>query len=155
MYQVDGDYDTLDKLWSSDDFYSAADDRGALPDSVKVVQKFYAALQQIRYVDKLVGHLEKFGSNSAHYTLPDSIAKGVPVFRLEDVGGGAGGARTSSAGAASSNDQFKNFWRPISSLDINIWHRWLHAHRIHALLHHDNPLPKVKTKFAISPNICP
>ena len=38
--------------------------------------------------------------------------------------------------------QFKSFWRPISSLDINIWHRWLHAHRIHAILHHDNPLPK-------------
>ena len=56
---------------------------GGVPqENLKVVQKFHAALQQIRYVDKLVGHLEKFGSNPVHYTLPDAIAKGVPVFQV-------------------------------------------------------------------------
>ena len=24
---------------------------------------------------------------------------------------------------------FVNFWKPICSLDSNIWHRWMHTHR--------------------------
>ena len=28
------------------------------------------------------------------------------------------------------------------SLDINIWHRWMHTHRLGLLLQHDHPLPK-------------
>lgn len=30
----------------------------------------------------------------------------------------------------------------VSSLDINIWHRWMHTHRINVILNHDTPLPK-------------
>ena len=37
---------------------------------------------------------------------------------------------------------FTTFWKPVSSLDINIWHRWMHTHRIGFLLQHDHPLPK-------------
>ena len=37
---------------------------------------------------------------------------------------------------------FCNFWTPVCMLDINIWQKWMHAHRIGLLLEHDHPLPK-------------
>ena len=35
-----------------------------------------------------------------------------------------------------------SYWKPLSCLELDIWHRWLHAHRIHILLNNDYPLPK-------------
>ena len=40
------------------------------------------------------------------------------------------------------NQTFLTYWKPVSSLDLEIWHRWLHAHKIHILLNNDYPLPK-------------
>ena len=44
------------------------------------------------------------------------------------------------------NQNFLTFWKPVSSLELDIWHRWLHAHRIHILLNNDHPLPKVSLR---------
>lgn len=40
------------------------------------------------------------------------------------------------------NQVFLAYWKPVSSLELDIWHRWLHAHKIHILLANDHPLPK-------------
>lgn len=38
--------------------------------------------------------------------------------------------------------QFTNFWKPVCMLDINIWQKWMHTHRIGVIVEHDHPLPK-------------
>ena len=48
------------------------------------------------------------------------------------------------------NQNFLTFWKPVSSLELDIWHRWLHAHRIHILLNNDHPLPKVSFIILLS-----
>ena len=120
----------------------------------RLVKKFFRALQQLRYVDKLISHFENFGSTPHHYTLPDVIASGAPLFHIPQHSVSnepelyskshqiASNSKNRYLGPNSSTFQFAAFWRPISSLNINIWHRWLHAHRLHILLHHDHPLPK-------------
>lgn len=37
----------------------------------------------------------------------------------------------------SSHSQFASYWKPILSMDANVWQRWLHMHRIAIILEHD------------------
>ena len=37
---------------------------------------------------------------------------------------------------------FAKFWQPVCSLDLAVWHRWMHTDRIGLVLQHDHPLPK-------------
>lgn len=112
-------------------------------------RKYRLTLKHLEYVDKLVAHLCQFGSSQAHYNVPDNVRSGVPLFTVSVPNQpGADHHRTDQLQLVQTETtrsyvQFTKFWRPISSLDFNIWHRWLHAHRIHLLLYHDSPLPKV------------
>lgn len=38
--------------------------------------------------------------------------------------------------------QFSVYWKPICLLDINVWQKWMHTHRINLIMRHDMPLPK-------------
>lgn len=45
---------------------------------------------------------------------------------------------------SSENSAYQNFasyWKTICQLDINVWHKWMHTHRINLILFHDSPLP--------------
>lgn len=45
---------------------------------------------------------------------------------------------------SSENSAYQNFasyWKVICQLDINVWHKWMHTHRINLMLLHDTPLP--------------
>jgi hypothetical protein len=135
---LEGGYDTMHDLICNND-----DDGFASRERNSVVKKFHMTLQHLNYVDKLLVHLESFSVNSCNYLLPDSVASGVPVFHIPP--------NTTSATPELfqpdfAHPQFLSYWKPISSLDLNIWHRWLHAHRIHILLNNDHPLPKVSLK---------
>jgi len=101
-----------------------------------VIKKFYMTLQQLNQTDKLLVHLNSFASNASNYTLPDTIRNGLPLFTMST------GTVNPVLYSQDTNPSFVNFWRPIFSLDINIWHRWMHTHRICVLLQHDQPLPK-------------
>lgn len=79
-----------------------------------------------------------------HYVLPDSVAKGSPVYYLpqqQQSTAGAGGVpelwQADFPFAA-----FLSFWWPVSIMDISVWHKWMHTHRINLILTHDSPLPK-------------
>lgn len=37
---------------------------------------------------------------------------------------------------------FAQYWKQICTLDIAIWQKWMHTHRINIILEHDMPLPK-------------
>lgn len=69
-----------------------------------------------------------------------SIANGVPLFHVPM---NSTKPELSHEDFAHLHPQFTSFWKPISSLDVNIWQRWLHTHRVHLLLNNDSPLPKV------------
>lgn len=38
--------------------------------------------------------------------------------------------------------QFAQYWKQICMLDVNVWQKWMHTHRINIILMHDMPLPK-------------
>ena len=116
-----------------------------------VVKRFYNTIQQLQQTDILLVHLHSFTSSSAHYNIPDPIRNGLPMFDIQQ------GSLVPKVEAGF--PQFTTFWKPVSSLDINIWHRWtikiisrlingnmlsrwMHTHRIGFLLQHDHPVPK-------------
>ena len=106
-----------------------------------VVRKFQMTLQHLKYVDKLLVHFESFRANANHYSIPEILLNGLAIFHLPPYS-------TNSNPQLNipdfPNSTFMSYWKPLSSLELDIWHRWLHAHRIHILLNNDYPLPKVK-----------
>lgn len=87
--------------------------------------------------DKLEVHLHNFMKNSWCRNIPESIKNGVPLFYMPP---NSNDPVLSSRNVVHS--QFAQYWKPICTLDINIWQRWMHTHRINVLLEHDMPLPK-------------
>ncbi len=136
---LEGGYDTMHDLINHDDdeHTFASQERNS------VVQKFQMTLKHLKYVDRLLVHFETFRNNVAHYTLPDVLLNKLPVFHIPPVP-----YNTSTSPELYIKEfpspNFLSFWKPISSLELEIWHRWLHAHRMHILLNNDYPLPKVQ-----------
>ncbi|XP_023223130.1 KICSTOR complex protein SZT2-like [Centruroides sculpturatus] len=101
-----------------------------------VVKQFRTTLKNLSRTDQLLAHIHSFSHNSVYYTVPESIKNGIPVFDLLP------NSDTNISLKNSSHAQFANFWKPICLLDINIWQKWMHTHRIGIILEHDMPLPK-------------
>lgn len=99
-----------------------------------VVSRFWLTMKNIAQSDYLLVHLHSKESNTSWNVIPESIRSGMPLFYLS-----SGGSLTTND---VSNPQFAMFWKPISLLDPEAWHKWLHVCRIGLLLRHDYPLPK-------------
>ncbi|XP_037091100.1 KICSTOR complex protein SZT2-like [Pollicipes pollicipes] len=99
--------------------------------------KFWSSLKSMRHSDQLLEHLHSFNSSATLYTVPDVVRSGGPLFFLSE---NTGAPEPFSGEPA--YQTFCNFWKPVCMLDINIWQKWMHAHRIGLLLEHDHPLPK-------------
>lgn len=52
------------------------------PFRMSVVSSFHETIEGIRKADKLLVHLHSFSTDSAFYTVPDSVRSGVPLFYL-------------------------------------------------------------------------
>jgi len=104
---------------------------------MSVIKKFYSTLNHLQQTDILLVHLHSFTTNPAHYTIPDPVRNGLPLFVINP-----GNTTPVLYSSDFSHPLFATFWKPVSSLDINIWHRWMHTHRIGLMLQHDHPLPK-------------
>ncbi|XP_022251312.1 KICSTOR complex protein SZT2-like, partial [Limulus polyphemus] len=102
-----------------------------------VVCNFWNTLKNLSHTDQLLAHLHSFTHNPVFYTIPDSIKNGVPLFCLPP-----NASKPILFSKNSSHTQFASFWRPICMLDINVWQKWMHTHRIGLVLQHDEPLPK-------------
>ena len=128
---VEGPYDILNDLICQRDKQFSSHHRMA------VVKRFYFMLQHLSQTDQLLVHLHSFTAHPAHYTIPDPIKNGVPLYTT------SGG---STAPVLYSQDFahpiFTKFWQPVCSLDLAVWHRWMHTDRIGLILQHDHPLPK-------------
>jgi hypothetical protein len=71
------------------------------------------------------------------------VSNGIPLFQVPSVHQqGHDPSASVDLQTKFPNSPFAAFWRPVCCLDINIWHRWLHTHRVNIVLNHDSPLPK-------------
>ncbi|XP_054706833.1 LOW QUALITY PROTEIN: KICSTOR complex protein SZT2-like [Uloborus diversus] len=102
-----------------------------------VIAQFWNYSKNLSNTDQILSQLYSFSHNSVYYTIPESMKNGVPLFYFPT---------NSSMPVLSSknvaNMQFTSFWKPLCMLDINVWQKWMHVHRIGIILHHDMPLPK-------------
>jgi hypothetical protein len=130
---LEGDYDLIHDIFCQKGSAFQSKERNS------VVKKFYSIIQHLSLVDRLLAHLESFSNAPSHFTVPESIANGVPLFQLSFTGTATPElVMTLDCGSVG----FSSFWRPICSLDTSIWHRWMHTHPLHLILAHDLPLPK-------------
>ena len=143
---LEGEYDTVRDVVVMEDRGVAAESSFRSATRAAVVQKFFTTIQHLTRVDRLLVHLDSFASNPLNFTVPESVSGGIPLFQLPTVqdvdhlpvvASLAMDLRSEFGGTP-----FAAFWRPVCCLDINIWHRWLHTHRINITLNHDSPLPK-------------
>ncbi|KAL0272956.1 UNVERIFIED_CONTAM: hypothetical protein PYX00_005747 [Menopon gallinae] len=104
-----------------------------------VVSRFWLTLKNSMQSDYLLVHLHSKESNPSWNSIPESVRSGLPLFYMS-TGPGVTPSITSANEAM--NSQFAAFWKPISLLDPEIWHKWLHTYRIGLILRHDYPLPK-------------
>ncbi|CAL4100629.1 unnamed protein product, partial [Meganyctiphanes norvegica] len=105
----------------------------------KMVAKYWNTLQHLKETDLLLVGLQSFASNPAYYTVPDCVKSGHPVF---DRSPPTTFTINPSPAIDSQFPYFTNFWKPVCLLELNIWQKWMHTHRIGLILKHDHPLPK-------------
>ncbi|XP_040216818.1 KICSTOR complex protein SZT2 isoform X2 [Rana temporaria] len=106
-----------------------------------VIRRFWNTLQSISQTDQMLVHLKSFDSVPEHFKIPESTKNGVPLFYIPP-GSTTPVLSLQHSDSDSSHSQFASYWKPILSMDANVWQRWLHVHRIVLLLEHDMPLPK-------------
>ncbi|XP_071984543.1 KICSTOR complex protein SZT2 isoform X3 [Engystomops pustulosus] len=106
-----------------------------------VIRRFWNTLQSISQTDQMLVHLKSFDSVPEHFKIPESTKNGVPLFYIPP-GSTTPVLSLQHSDSDSSHSQFASYWKPILSMDANVWQRWLHVHRIVLLLEHDMPVPK-------------
>ncbi|CAL1272334.1 unnamed protein product [Larinioides sclopetarius] len=102
-----------------------------------VITQFWSYIKNLSNTDQILTQLHSFALNPMYYTIPESIKNGVPLFYFSTSSSVPILQSTNSA-----NMQFASFWKPLCLLDINVWQKWMHAHRIGVILQHDTPLQK-------------
>ncbi|XP_073726759.1 KICSTOR complex protein SZT2 [Misgurnus anguillicaudatus] len=112
------------------------------PYRTSVIRRFWNTLQSINQTDQMLVHLQSFNSIPEHYTIPESTKNGVPLFYIPPGSTTPVLSLQHSGSKDSSQSQFAFYWKPILSMDANVWQRWLHMHRIAMILEHDIPVPK-------------
>ncbi|XP_060082039.1 KICSTOR complex protein SZT2-like [Ylistrum balloti] len=105
------------------------------------IKRFWMTLERLRQDDQLLDHLQTFGSNTVHYKVPDSIKKGIPLFYMPPNSNNPV-LNSQHNNKDSALLSFAMYWKPVVNLDIKIWQKWMHSHRIGMILEHDVPLPK-------------
>ena len=104
-----------------------------------IVSRFWCFLKNYMQSDYLMVHLHSKESNQHWSSIPESIRSGIPLFHSSPSGQGLIKSLSSTNDVSS---QFVAFWKPISLLNPDAWHKWLHTYRIGLILRHDYPLPK-------------
>ncbi|XP_064625448.1 KICSTOR complex protein SZT2-like [Lineus longissimus] len=106
-----------------------------------VVNRFWQSISGLSQTDQLLVHLQSFPLSISNYNIPESIKNGMPLFYLPP---NSKELQLSIQISTKDNvlSQFASYWKPIVMLDINIWQKWMHTHRIGIILEHDMPMPK-------------
>ena len=99
-------------------------------------QQFWMTMKNLTEADKFLVHLSNFTRKNYH-EVPESVEQCSSLFVLSP---NSNELLVSSEN--SRHQQFAAYWKTICLLDISIWHKWMHTHRINLILTHDQPLPK-------------
>ncbi|RWS27289.1 protein SZT2-like protein, partial [Leptotrombidium deliense] len=99
------------------------------------VRRYWSTLKSLSDSDKFLVHLNKF-AQSAGATVPESIRSKIPLFYLPP------NSSYPVLTSKTSQSAFAQYWKQICLLDVNMWQKWMHTHRIKLILQHDTPLPK-------------
>ncbi|GFR12271.1 KICSTOR complex protein SZT2 [Trichonephila clavata] len=102
-----------------------------------VITQFWSYIKNLSNTDQILTQLHSFALNPLYYTIPESIKNGVPLFYFS-----TNSSMPILQSTNVTNIQFTSFWKPLCMLDINVWQKWMHAHRIGVILQHDTPLQK-------------
>ncbi|CAN8010504.1 unnamed protein product [Ixodes pacificus] len=136
---VEASYDFLHDV-TCENFKS---NKARSPHRILVTQQYWNTLKNISSNDQLLVHLHSFNQNPVYYSVPENFRNGVPLFNLLHSSGSSGHlVPSSTVRNNSAQAPFVAFWKPVCMLDVNIWQRWVHVHRISLLLEHDLPLPR-------------
>ncbi|KAL3869893.1 hypothetical protein ACJMK2_042520, partial [Sinanodonta woodiana] len=133
---LEGSYDFLHDM-----ICTQINTKGMSPFRTANVKKFWFALQGLSQTDQLLVHLQSFSANPLYYKVPESIQKGVPLFCLPQANSSVP-VLNQQLRKDSALNQFASFWKPVVNLDIKVWQKWMHTHRIGVILEHDMPLSK-------------
>ncbi|KAM4739339.1 KICSTOR complex protein SZT2 isoform 2-T2 [Anableps anableps] len=112
------------------------------PYRTSVIRRFWNTLQSINQTDQMLVHLQSFNSIPENYRIPESTKNGVPLFYIPPGSTTPVLSLQHSGSKDPSQSHFASYWKPILSMDTNVWQRWLHMHRIAIILEHDLPVPK-------------
>ncbi|TVK90578.1 KICSTOR complex protein SZT2 [Bagarius yarrelli] len=112
------------------------------PYRTAVIRRFWNTLHGINQTDQMLVHLQSFSSIPEHYTIPESTKNGLPLFYIPPGSTTPVLSLQHNGSKDSSHSQFTSYWKPVLSMDANVWQRWLHMHRIAIILEHDVPVPK-------------
>ena len=86
--------------------------------------------------DKLLAHLNSFSRKNG-MDVPECVKRSGSLFVLSP-----NSSEVILSSENSAYQQFASYWKHICLLDINVWHKWMHTHRINLILNHDVPLPR-------------
>lgn len=99
-----------------------------------VVRRFKHFIKGLSQTDHMLTHLLSFTADPLYYTI-NYNQKHVPLFYLPPNSSQL--VLSTSSGNDANQSAFAMYWKPILSLDVNIWQKWLHTHRIEIILKHD------------------
>nr|XP_039262825.1 KICSTOR complex protein SZT2-like isoform X2 [Styela clava] len=101
------------------------------------VRRFKHFMKGLTQTDHMMTHLVSFTTDPVYYTISQKL---VPLFYLPPNSNQL--VLSMPSMNDSSKSVFAGYWKPVLSLDISIWQKWMHTHHIDIILQHDIPLPK-------------
>nr|CAB3266774.1 protein SZT2-like [Phallusia mammillata] len=104
----------------------------------QVTQRFVIFIRNLQQADHMLQNLANFNSDPVYYFVSDVLSQAQSLFYLPPNSS----EFVLSAQAETTPSLFSSYWKPVLSLDVSIWQKWLHVHYIQVILKHDNPLPK-------------
>lgn len=128
------------------EFTSEVPHQNYTPYRASAIKKLKQFLHNLRQADRLLGQLLGFSANTPFSKVPSRNKDGMPVFYMAPNQT----VPVPSVSVSSSGDKertqdenaFVNFWRPVCTLDIIYWKKWMHSHKINLILSPDAYLPQ-------------
>ena len=102
-----------------------------------IMRRFMIFFQDLMHSEHMLQYLYSFADDQTRYSISDSLRQGQTLYYLPPNST----QFELSTQSLHTSTAFSKFWKPILSLDVNVWHKWFHIHRIEAILQHDFPLP--------------
>ena len=102
-----------------------------------IMHRFKMFFQNLMQSDHMLQNLQSFTDDQDRYCISDSLRQGQTLYYLPPNSS----QFELSTQFQQTTNAFSSYWKPVLSLDVNVWHKWFNIHKIEAILQHDVPLP--------------